>query len=254
MSELIYGRHAVLETLRAARREFYRLWLDESAKDSDTLAAIQKAAASMNLPAKSVRGGLFDKLTSQHANHQGVALEVGDYAYVDMRDILTPVDPSHADGKQLSPLILVLDHVQDPQNLGTLLRTAEAMAVQGVIIPERRSAGVTPAVVNASAGAIERLAVARVTNINRAIEDLQENSFWVAGLDDSDDASPPDARTLQGSLAVVVGNEGEGISRLTREKCDFLVRLPMYGQIESLNASVAGSILLYLIRHADPNA
>ncbi len=124
------------------------------------------------------------------------------------------------------------------------------MAVQGVIIPERRAAGITAAVVSSSAGAVEHLRVARVTNLNRAIDELKERNYWIAGLDDAPDSVVPSARMLDGALAVVVGSEGEGISRLTREKCDYLVRLPMYGQIESLNAAVAGSIMLYLARQS----
>jgi len=252
MSDLIYGRHAVLETLRAARRTLYRLWLDDTAhaKGSDTLSEIVALAERVSLPTRTIRGGLFDKLSSQHANPQGVALETGDYPYVDFDELLSPRRSSTGG---LPSLFLLLDHIQDPQNLGTLFRTAEAMAVDGVLIPDRRAAAVTPAVVNASAGAVEHLRIAQVTNLNRAIDALKEQNVWVAGLDESADASVPDDRLLSGALAVVVGGEGTGVSRLTREKCDFLVRLPMYGHIESLNAAVAGSILLYLTRQAQPN-
>ena len=184
---------------------------------------------------------------NSRSTRQGVALEVGGYPYVSLDDILARRDA------KLPPLILILDHVQDPQNLGSLFRTAEAMAVDGIVIPERRAAGITPAVVSASAGAVEQLRVARVTNLNRAIDEMKERNYWVAGLDGSPDIPEPDAKMLSGSLAVVVGSEGEGLSHLTREKCDFLVRLPMHGHVESLNAAVAGSILLYLIRQAHGN-
>ena len=140
--------------------------------------------------------------------------------------------------------------MQDPQNLGTLIRTAEAMGVHGILIPERRAARVTPAVSNASAGAVEHLAVAQVVNINRIIDDLKKRNVWVAGLDGAPETPELARARLDGALAVVVGSEGEGLSRLTREKCDFLVRLPMLGSIESLNASVAGSIVLYAARQA----
>ena len=250
MSELIYGRRAVLESLRAARRTTYRLWLDESAHtSSDVLSEIHRLADASSIPTRTIRGGLFDKLSQQQANPQGVALEVGDYPYVELDDILA--SGSTATRSHLSKLILLLDHIQDPQNLGALFRTAEAMAVQGVVIPERRAASITPAVVNASAGAVEHLSIARVTNLNRAIDELKEQNYWVAGLEESPDAVAPQTRMLQGSLVVVVGSEGAGISRLTREKCDFLVRLPMYGRIESLNAAIAGSIMLYLVRQAN---
>jgi len=252
MSELIYGRHAVLETLRSARRQIYRLWLEESAqaKGKGALKDIIALTKSTNVPARTIKGGLFDKLGRQHANPQGVALEVGDYPYVNLQDLFRWSGSSSSEQTALPPLILILDHIQDPQNMGTLFRTAETMAVQGVIIPERRAAGITAAVVSSSAGAVEHLRVARVTNLNRAIDELKERNYWIAGLDDAPDSVVPSARMLDGALAVVVGSEGEGISRLTREKCDYLVRLPMYGQIESLNAAVAGSIMLYLARQS----
>ncbi|MFN3333331.1 MAG: 23S rRNA (guanosine(2251)-2'-O)-methyltransferase RlmB, partial [Caldilinea sp.] len=148
------------------------------------------------------------------------------------------------------PLLLILDHLQDPQNLGTLIRTAEAVGVHGVMIPERRAARVTPAVSNASAGAVEHLAEAQVVNINRLIEDLKQRNIWVVGLDSEPTTPPLASARLDGALAVVVGSEGEGLARVTREKCDFLVRLPMLGRIESLNAAVAGSIVLYAARQA----
>ncbi len=142
----------------------------------------------------------------------------------------------------------MLDHLQDPQNLGTLIRTAEVMGVDGVVIPERRAAGITPAVSNASAGAVEHLPVVQVTNLNRTIEEFKAVGVWVAGLDMGDDTVPLDKADLKGPMAFVVGSEGAGLSRLTREKCDFLIRLPILGRIESLNAAVAGSIVLYAAR------
>lgn len=247
MSELLYGRHAVLEALRAGRRRFYRLWLegDENGRTAGTLADIHAAAAAANVPLRFLRGGLFDKLREERVNSQGVALESDDYPYADVDACLAA-----ARRRGEPPLLLLLDHLQDPQNLGTLIRTAEAMGVHGVIIPDRRAARVTPAVSNASAGAVEHLLVAQVTNLNRTIDDLKPRGVWVAGLD-SDSRTPTLAQArLDGALALVVGSEGEGLSRLTREKCDFLIRLPMHGTVESLNAAVAGSIVLYAARQA----
>ena len=245
MSELVYGRHAVLETLLAARRRIYRLWLEgESQTPTGIVAQIVDAANAAGVPMRAIKGGLFEKLAQQNANAQGVALEVGDYPYVEMEEIL-----ARAKKQDEPPLLLILDHLQDPQNLGTLIRTAEAMGVHGIILPDRRAAGVTPAVCNSSSGAVERMLVAQVTNLNRTIEDLKEDNIWIAGLD-SDPATPLiDSRMISGSLALVVGSEGSGLSRLTREKCDFLLRLEMVGAVESLNAAVAGSIVLYLARH-----
>lgn len=245
MSELTYGRHAVLETLLAARRRIYRLWLEgENSNPTGIVAQIVEAATEAGVPTRSIKGGLFDKLAQQNANSQGVALEVGDYPYVEVDEIL-----ARAKQKGEPPLLLILDHLQDPQNLGTLIRTAEAMGVHGIILPDRRAAGVTPAVCNSSSGAVERMLVAQVTNLNRTIDDLKEVNIWVAGLD-SDPATPLiDNRMISGALALVVGSEGNGLSRLTRDKCDFLLRLAMVGEVESLNAAVAGSIVLYLARH-----
>lgn len=246
MSELIYGRHAVLEVLRAGRRRVFRLWLEgDKAESGGIVAEIVQAAEAQNTPTKTIRGGLFDKLARENSNAQGVALEVGDYPYVDWEECL-----ARAKAAGEPPLLLILDHLQDPQNLGTLIRTAEAMGVHGVILPDRRAAGVTPAVTNASAGAVEHLAVAQVTNLNSVIDLLKKRNVWVAGLDSAPDAGLLDPAALRGALALVVGSEGKGLSRLTRERCDFLVRLPMLGRIESLNAAVAGSIVLFAARQA----
>ena len=247
MSELIYGRHAVLETLRANRRRFYRLWLEgeKSAEDKGIVGDICTVAAVNQVPMRSIKGGLFEKLAQQNVNAQGVALEADTYKYADVDDCL-----DLADEQGEPPLLLILDHLQDPQNLGTLIRTADAMGVHGIIIPERRSARVTPAVTNASAGSVEHLKVAQVTNINRVINQLKKIDIWVAGLDGAADTPTLEQSNLNGALALVIGGEGSGLSHLTREKCDLLVRLPMYGQVESLNAAVAGSIALYAARQA----
>ncbi|MBW7885152.1 MAG: 23S rRNA (guanosine(2251)-2'-O)-methyltransferase RlmB [Caldilineaceae bacterium] len=248
MSELLYGRHAVLEALRARRRRIFRLWLEgdnNASRLAGTLADIVAAAEAERVPLRHLRGGLFDKLRSERVNAQGVALEVDDYRYVDIEECLRAAQKSGE-----PPLLLILDHLEDPQNLGTLIRTAEAMGVHGIVIPERRAARITPAVCNASSGAVEHMQVAQVVNINRTIEMLKERNVWVAGLDSAPDTPPLEQARLDGALAIVVGSEGSGLSRLTREKCDFLVRLPMHGSVESLNAAVAGSIVLYAARQA----
>jgi 23S rRNA (guanosine2251-2'-O)-methyltransferase len=250
MSELLYGRHAVEECLRAGRRRLFRLWVESKHEQAPLpkdgpIGALVQEVEQLRVPVRAIRGGLFDKLRSEHINAQGVALEVDDYPYVDVDTCLLVAKKAGE-----PPLLLILDHLQDPQNLGTLIRTAEAVGVHGILIPERRAARVTPAVSNASAGAVEHLAVAQVVNINRVIDDLKKRNVWVVGLDGDPTTPPLAGARLDGGLAVVVGNEGEGISRLTRDKCDFLVRLPMMGRIESLNAAVAGSIVLYAARQA----
>ena len=240
MSELLAGRQAVREALRANRRRVYRLWLaSDDMETTGITGEIIALAKDRNIPVKAVQGTLFENLTEQRVNHQGVALETDGYPYTDLDAILRTQGGT--------PLLLILDHIQDPQNLGTLIRTAEAVGVHGLLLPDRRAAGVTPAVSNASAGAVEHLPVALVTNLNRTIDELKKRGVWVVGLDSGDDAIPLDKADLAGPLALIVGNESTGLSRLTREKCDFIIHLPMVGQVESLNAAVAGSIVLYQV-------
>lgn len=241
MSELLYGRHAVLEALRAGRRQMYRLWLEEKkGAKSEIVVEIEQLATAQKLPIRTIHGGLFDKFSGRGINAQGVALEVEGYPYANLVDCL-----QIAANAGEPPLLLLLDHLEDPQNLGTLMRTAEAVGVHGIVLPDRRAAQITAAVSNASAGAVEHLHVVQVTNLNRTIDELKRAEVWVAGLDGAPEAPSLAQSNLSGALAVVVGSESKGLSRLTREKCDFLVRLPMVGEIASLNAAVAGSIVLY---------
>jgi 23S rRNA (guanosine2251-2'-O)-methyltransferase len=174
------------------------------------------------------------------SSHQGLALRVSEYPYSDLDEML-----SLAETRAEPPFLLLLDTLQDPHNLGTLLRTAEAVAVHGVVMPLRRTATVTPAVVNASSGASEHLLITQA-NLAQTISSLKDNDVWVIGLDGGPDAQPPSRVRLDGGIALVVGNEGEGMRRLVRQSCDLLLRLPMRGRIESLNAAAAGTVALYL--------
>jgi 23S rRNA (guanosine2251-2'-O)-methyltransferase len=171
--------------------------------------------------------------------HQGCVASVAAREYASVEDILAV-----AERRGEPPLLLILDAIQDINNLGSLLRTAEASGAHGVIIPEHRAAGLTPAVGKSSAGAIEHLLVAQVTNLTRTVDALKKGGIWVVGLA-GEAAQDYDSVDLDRPLALVVGNEGKGIGRLLREHCDFLVRLPMRGKVNSLNAAVAGSIVLY---------
>jgi 23S rRNA (guanosine2251-2'-O)-methyltransferase len=238
MKEFIYSRNAVRETLRAHRRDVFRLEVAEGVQEKGRMLEIFQLAGERNIPIlRASRTGL-DKI---HPSHQSVILEASGYPYVNLQDIL-----DRAAGQGKPPFVLVLDALNDPQNFGTLLRTAEAVGVHGVVLPLARSVGVTPAVVNASSGASEHLLVAQV-NLSQAIDELRQADVWTVGLDQSGEPySPAHASRLQGGLAVVVGSEGEGIRPLVRSKCDFLLQLPMQGRIESLNAAVAGSVALYL--------
>lgn len=255
--EWLYGRQAVREALRGQRAVF-RLWLAEGARRSGIIGEILQLAGRRGLRAEERPVDELSKLGGG-VNHQGVLLLAAPYLYADLSQIMTrlspeapqavqhPGEPTPTIERPLPPLVLVLDSLQDPQNFGSLLRSAEAAGVTAVLIPEHRQVGVTPAVVNASAGAVEHLAVARVTNLSRTLERLKEHGCWVAGLEQAEQAQLAWMADLTGALALVVGGEGEGMSRLVREHCDFLIQVPMAGRIESLNAAVAGSIVLFEI-------
>jgi 23S rRNA (guanosine2251-2'-O)-methyltransferase len=238
MKEFIYGRNPVYETLRAKRRDVFRLQVAEGVQEKGKLAEILQLSQQRKIPVERVPRPRLDKLSD---SHQGVALEVSGYPYVTLDDIL---ENAQKCGEPL--FVLILDTLQNPQNLGTLIRTGEAVGIHGVVIPSHRAAEVTPAVVSASAGASEHMLVVQ-SNLVQAIADLKEAGAWVVGLDqDGDLVGASHDSPLQGALAIVVGSEGEGIRPLVKSKCDFLLRLLMRGQIESLNAAVAGSVALYL--------
>lgn len=237
MREWIYGRNPVYETLRARRRQPFRLQLAQGLQEKGRLEDILQLAKSRKIPVEAVPRHRMDAYGS---GHQGIALEASAYPYSDLATIL---DLSQS--RQQAPFLLLLDILQDPQNLGTLLRTAESVGVHGILLPYRRTATVTPAVVNASSGASEHLLIAQ-TNLAQAISTIKQADIWVIGLDGSDSAQPLQQVRLDGPLALVVGNEGQGMRSLVRDSCDILMRLPMRGQIESLNAAVAGSVALYL--------
>jgi 23S rRNA (guanosine2251-2'-O)-methyltransferase len=203
MKEFIYSRNAVYETLLAGRRPVFQLQLGEGVQEKGRIPAILKLAAERNIFVTRLPRATLDKI---HPAHQGVVLEVGEYPYVNVVDIL---DRASESGQP--PFILILDSLNDPQNFGTLLRTAEATGVHGVILPLAHSVEVTPAVVNASSGASEHLFIAQA-NLSQAIDELRQSNVWVVGLDEKGESynADHDAR-LQGGLALVVGSEGEGI-------------------------------------------
>jgi 23S rRNA (guanosine2251-2'-O)-methyltransferase len=237
MKEFIYSRNAVYETLRARRRQVFSLLLAEGLQPSEKLAQIVKLAQERNCKIEKTPRARLDKI---HPNHQGVVLDASAYPYADLTDIFELAE------KRAEPLfVLLLDTLNDPQNFGTLLRTAEAVGTHGVVIPLARTVEVTPAVVNASSGASEHLLVAQA-NLHQAIGELKNAGAWVVGLEGGEQATDAQRVRLDGALGLVVGSEGEGMRSLTRKSCDILMNLPMRGQIESLNAAVAGSVALYL--------
>ncbi len=237
MKEFLFSRNAVYEVLRARRREVFRILIAEGAQEKGRLEEIQRLARERRIPVERVPRARLAKI---YQNHQGTVAEVSSYPYSDMTDIL-----EHARGKGEPPFVLILDSLNDPQNFGSLMRTAEAVGVHGVILPLARSVEVTPAAVNASSGASEHLRVAR-WNLAQALDILREAEVWIVGLDQAGSELEAGSRHLRGPLGLVVGSEGEGMRPLVRSKCDILVKLPMRGQVESLNAAAAGSVALYL--------
>ncbi|MFM9106412.1 MAG: 23S rRNA (guanosine(2251)-2'-O)-methyltransferase RlmB, partial [Chloroflexota bacterium] len=231
-NDLLYGRNAVLEALRG-ERTLHRVWMAEGVRDDERIAAILELAGERTVPVEQVPREMLDDAT-RGANHQGVGLEAGEYQYAELGEVI---------GREGT--VLVLDHLQDPQNFGTLLRAAEAAGVAGVIIPEDRAVAVTPAVVNASAGAVEHLPVAATPNLPRALEDLKRSGRWVLGLAGEAGAADLFTSDVPTPAALVVGAEGTGLGKRVRATCDLLVGLPMRGRVESLNAATAGSIALY---------
>ncbi len=239
MREILYGRQPVRECLRARRRHVHQLILAAGVDEQGIVSEIVRLAGALDVPVRRVARSQLDRIAKVH---QGVALEVSGYPYVDLPDIL-----NSARKREEQPFVLALDHVQDPHNLGALLRTAEVGGLHGVIIPGRRAANVTPAVVDTSVGASEHMRVAQITNLVRTLEELKGEGLWVVGLESLPDAQPYDQVDLNLPLVLVVGAEDQGLSRLVRETCDLLIRLPVRGHIESLNASVAGGIAIYAV-------
>lgn len=234
---LIWGRNPIVEALRAGN-DVDKLYVAAGIGEVLVIEEIKRRAKAAHVPIQQIDRRALDRMTDG-AVHQGVVAEVADFAYVTLDDLL-----ARAAAANEPPLLLLLDSIQDPHNLGALIRTAEAIGVHGVVIPKHRAAGITPTVVKASAGAVEHLPVAQVTNLGRAIDDLKKQGVWIAGLDAAG-TKAYDEIDWAGPFAIVVGAEGAGIGRIIAERCDFLVRLPMRGHVDSLNAAVAGSIVLY---------
>ena len=234
-SDIISGRNPVSEAIRSGR-PIDKILIARGEKSGAVVGILAKAK-DRQIPVKEVDRAKLDYLTGS-SNHQGIAAfaAVKDYCTVD--DIF-----EYAAELDEPPFIIVLDEIEDPHNLGAIIRTAECAGVHGVIVPKRRSAGLSYVVGKASAGAVEYMRVARVTNIANLLDELKQRGVWVYGADmNGEDYTKTD---LSGACAIVIGNEGKGMSRLVRKKCDVIVSLPMKGKINSLNASVAAGILMY---------
>lgn len=234
--QYICGRNPVLEVLKTDR-EVDKLYILKG----DLQGSINKIigiAKDRNIIMQQVDRNKLDSLSEGNA-HQGVVALITSYNYSTIDDIL-----NKAKEKKQPPFVIILDGLEDPHNLGSIIRTAECGGAHGVIIPKRRSAGVSQTVYKSSAGAVEHMLVAKVNNITNTIEELKDKGLWIYGAD-IDGADYHFKTSLKGPIALVIGNEGKGLSRLVKEKCDVLVKIPMQGQISSLNASNAASILIY---------
>ena len=236
----IYGVNPVLEALRAAHRPIQEITIADGARDA-RLRDIIQLARDRNIPVHHAPRKSLDRLTG-NAVHQGVLARVAAAQYADADELLEFI--AERAGKAPAPLVVVLDGLEDPHNLGAVLRTAECAGVDAVFIPERRAVGLTETVAKASAGAVEHVPVARVTNLSRLIDELKERNVWVVGTAGEAKTSYTDWDWTRAS-AIVMGSEGAGLHRLVRERCDALISIPVLGKIESLNVSVATGVILY---------
>lgn len=233
--EIIAGKNPVLEALRSGR-EMNKIWISEGVKKSG-IKEVLDLARERGVFVQFVPKKKIDQLSN--ANHQGIVASVAAYKYAELDDLFQVAKERNED-----PFFIILDELEDPHNLGSIMRTADAIGVHGIIIPKRRSVGLTATVAKASTGAIEHVPVCRVNNLAQTVDELKERGLWIAGTDakGSIDYRNMDAALL---LAIIIGSEGKGMSRLLKEKCDFLYSLPMVGHVNSLNASVAAALLMY---------
>lgn len=237
MSDKIIGRNPVAEAIKAGR-EIDKIMIKKGEIEG-SLRPIIKKARDMGIPVVEAEKNKLDQL-SEGGNHQGVIAYVAAHDYKSIDDIF-----ENAEKKGHSPFIVILDKITDPHNFGSIIRTANCAGVDGIIIPKRGSVGLNEVVAKTSAGAIEYVPVCKVTNIAQTIDALKDRGVWVAGAEAGGETMYK--TDLKGSMALVIGSEGEGISRLVKEKCDFLVEIPMFGDVNSLNASVAAAVLMYEI-------
>lgn len=238
MDNIIFGRNPVIEAMKSGR-EIEKLLILKNGEGS--IKKIEGMAKDLKIPIQYVEKQALDRLTAGPTgtgNHQGVVAHTSSYHYHEVEDLL-----SAAADKGEAPFLILLDSLEDPHNLGAILRTADGAGAHGVIIQKRRAVGLTDVVAKASAGAVEYVPVAKVANLVETIKKLQSAGLWIAASEM--DGQVYDKANLTGPLALVVGGEGRGVSRLVRESCDFLVSIPMEGKISSLNASNAAAVLMY---------
>lgn len=232
---ILFGRNAVMEALKG-EREIDKILIQKGEKEGSVIKIISSAKAK-SIVVLEVEKSKLDEITGRE-KHQGVVAYVAAHEYVSVEEIL-----KDAAEKGEQPFVLLLDNIQDPHNLGAIIRTAHNAGVHGIIIPKRRAVGLTGTVAKSSAGALEYMKVAKVSNIVQTIRELKEKGLWIACADM--DGKTLYEENLTGPIGIVVGSEGEGVSKLTKENCDYIVSVPMYGKVTSLNASVAASLMVY---------
>ena len=222
----IYGKNVIAESLKI-HQVIHKAYIYKKFQDKNIISELQKR----NIPIKFVEKTELDKLAK--GNHQGIILSIPDYEYTPLDELL----------KKENALLVILDHLEDPHNLGAIIRTCEAAGVDGIILPKNRSVDVNSTVMRTSVGALDYVKIAQVTNLVGTMKELKENGFWIVGTDmNGSDYQEIDYR---GKTAIVIGNEGNGMARLVKENCDFIATIPMNGKINSLNASVAAGIIIY---------
>lgn len=234
-NDKIEGRNPIIEALKSDR-EIDKLLIAKGA-ETGSMKKVIGMAKEKGIAISFVERKKLDMMSESH-NHQGVIAYVAAHSYVSIDDILEKAEKLGED-----PFVIILDEITDPHNLGSIMRTADAVGAHGIIIPKRRSVGLTSIVAKTSAGAIEYVPVCKVSNISATIDELKKRGLWICGADMRGTVSYN--QDLKGSLGLVIGSEGKGISKLVKKKCDFLVKLPMKGDVSSLNASVAASVLMY---------
>ncbi|MEH2160041.1 MAG: 23S rRNA (guanosine(2251)-2'-O)-methyltransferase RlmB [Nostoc sp.] len=235
-NDLIYGRHPVLTALQK-QRNLNRIWITTRLRYDPSFHHFLLQAKENGTVIDEVEPKRLDYLTNG-ANHQGVAAQTAPYGYIELPDLI------EQSKSVTDPVIIVADGITDPQNLGAIIRTAEAIGAQGLVIPQRRASGITSTVMKVSSGALENFAVSRVVNLSRALEELKEAGFWIYGTAASG-SEPLHTVNFKGPIVLVIGSEGEGLGMLTQRSCDFLVSIPLQGKTPSLNASVAAGMALY---------
>lgn len=237
MKETLLGKNSIREALRAGRRKFYNLVVSGRLEKSPSVNEIYSLARKHELH---VERAMRKKMDDKANHHQGMMLEASPYPYEDIGDIL-----AYANELGEDPFLIALDHIEDPHNLGAIIRTAEQVGAHGIILPNTRQTDVNSSVVRSSAGACEHMRVAKISNLVQTLNFLKKKGVWAVGVQHSEDSKQFHEADLKGPIVLVIGSEGPGMGKLVKETCDFLIEIPMRGKVDSLNASVASALVMY---------